>query len=360
METGDDGDEHLGVCSWPLNLGVSCLGLHASSENEPFYQKSASYMTRDQFDFVKNLVLSHPIISNETEFMQIAGLNSRVQTWAKGNRAGFRKLCYSTDLRFLCADFLQKEKIEETNAFTLKVASPLQSPIYPCCLDVTCVQVFVGMPNDYNISASFFTSTMSLQGIEDEAPLQDKHNTWVPYAYSILDIEVWRGERSRVSKALARDNRGESYAKTNAVAIMEEAKANTMHRLRGDAYFKWTDFSLEGSEGNEKSRRISLIFQQFKIANESYSEVVELRMWEHRESSEKPIYAFSIVLWAFMGVFLRLKGSRREVVTCNFPPFSVIKSIRELRDGKMMVVIVNIVIGMSLGRILHPPCNLLR
>uniref|UniRef100_A0A7S0EI87 Uncharacterized protein n=1 Tax=Hanusia phi TaxID=3032 RepID=A0A7S0EI87_9CRYP len=28
---------------------------------------------------------------------------------------------------------------------------------------------------------------------------------------------------------------------------------------------------------------------------------------------------------------------------------SVIKSIRELRDGKMMVVIVNIVIGMSLG-----------
>ena len=54
------------------------------------------------------------------------------------------------------------------------------------------------MPNDYNMSASYFSSTMSLQGTENEAPLADKHNTWVPYAHSILDIEVGRGrERAR-------------------------------------------------------------------------------------------------------------------------------------------------------------------
>ncbi|EKX40683.1 hypothetical protein GUITHDRAFT_113215 [Guillardia theta CCMP2712] len=286
--------------TWVYALGLSILVFlvwdwftphliqHASSESDPLYQKSVAFMTNDRFEFVKNLVLSHPIISNETEFLQISGLNSRVQTWAKGNRAGFRKLCYSSDLRFLCADFLQKEKIDETNAFVLKV--------------------FIGMPNDYNMSASYFSSSMSLQGTEDEAPLEDKHNTWVPYAHSILDIEVPKGiigGQLQLFEDGDRDNRGENYAKINAVAIVEEPRPNTLHRLRGDTYFKWTDYSMEGSEeSDDNRRRISLIFQQYKIANASYAEVTELKLWEHKASSEKPVYAFSIVLWSFMGVFL--------------------------------------------------------
>ena len=185
-------------------------------------------MDPEAFDELAGYVLQHPFVGNWTAPQREAGLVSRLHPWAHCNDKGFYKLCSSSDIRFLCEPFLKKVRQKGTNAFVLKL--------------------FAGYASDYDSKPSYFYSSLGLQG-SDGPEIEDGNNHWMPKVVSILDIQVpdsMRGGQLQVFEDTNLQERERGNINPAGAARVEEPAANTLHTLRGDMWYTFSDYTVDG------------------------------------------------------------------------------------------------------------------
>jgi len=203
----------------------------------------------EAFEELVGFVLKHPFVGNWTWAQETAAVVSMMHPWGHCNIDGFQQLCLKSDVRFLCEPLLKRVKEPNSNAFVLKLYMGYA------------VQVPAGMQGG------------QLQVFEDTNDKErDAHN-----------------------------------AHRAGPARMEAPAANSLHTLRGDTYYTFTDYDIEGivagawQEMPAEFRRMSIVFEQYIISNSSYHVTYEYDLWKIEHEQTEPVYAFGTVLWMCVG-----------------------------------------------------------
>ena len=187
-----------------------------------------NFIESETFEELSAYVLQHPFVGNWTNPQREAQVVSRVHPWAHCNDKGFYKLCASSDIRFLCDPFLKKVRQKGTNAFVIKL--------------------FAGYASDYDAKPSYFYSSLGMQG-SDGPQIEDGDNRWMPKVVNVLDIQVpnsMRGGQLQVLEDTNLQERESWNINTAGAARVEKPAANTLHTLRGDMWYTFSDYTIAG------------------------------------------------------------------------------------------------------------------
>jgi hypothetical protein len=113
--------------------------------------------------------------------------------------------------------------------------------------------------------------------------------------------------------------------------------------ISGQAYYTWTDFSLQHRpESPQEAARVSLILEQYKIGNESYSTTGELELWSTKARSYKGVYAFSAVLFGCGGAAVGAISSRQAVANMD-----IVGSVVPVLVGSAVAACIGMVVAFS-------------
>eukprot|EP00802_Teleaulax_amphioxeia_P017096 Tamp_17240.p1 GENE.Tamp_17240~~Tamp_17240.p1 ORF type:complete len:453 (-),score=98.22 Tamp_17240:45-1370(-) len=274
---------------------------HVINHDDAIYRRKDNFVDAEAFDELSAFVLQHPFVGNWTAAQESAAVVSMMHAWGHCNVNGFHRLCAKSDVRFLCEPFLKRVKEQGSNAFVLKL--------------------YAGYASDYDAAPSYFYSTLPLQG--DGGPhIDDSRNRWVPKTVSILDVQVpkdMHGGQLQVFEDTNDEARDTSFANVAGPARMEPPAANTLHTLRGDTYYTFTDYSIQGLVADAREempaefRRLSIVFEQYIIANSSYHGTSEYKLWKLHRDAERPVYAFGTVLWLCVGGVVGVAANARHL-----------------------------------------------
>ena len=248
-----------------------------------------NFVDAEAFEELVGFVLKHPFVGNWTWAQKTAAVVSMMHPWGHCNVDGFQQLCLKSDVRFLCEPLLKRVKEHNSNAFVLKL--------------------YMGYASDYAAAPSFFYSTLPLQGT-DGPGINDPKNRWAPKTVSIFDVQVpagMQGGQLQVFEDTNDKERDAHNAHRAGPARMEAPAANSLHTLRGDTYYTFTDYDIEGivagawQEMPAEFRRMSIVFEQYIISNSSYPGTYEYDLWQIDRERVESVYAFGTVLWMCVG-----------------------------------------------------------
>jgi hypothetical protein len=262
---------------------------HVINHDDPIYRRKDNFVDAEAFEELVGFVLQHPFVGNWTWAQKTAAVGSMMHPWGQCNVDGFQQLCLKSDVRFLCEPLLKRVKEHNSNAFVLKL--------------------YMGYASDYAAAPSFFYSTLPLQGTGGPG-IDDPKNRWAPKTVSIFDVQVpagMQGGQLQVFEDTNDRERDTSYANRAGPARMEPPAANTLHTLRGDTYYTFTDYNIAGVVAGEwqempaEFRRMSIVFEQYIISNSSYPGTYEYDLWQIDRERVESVYAFGTVLWMVVG-----------------------------------------------------------
>lgn len=174
---------------------------HTANYEDPLLTYDEKYLSEDNFKTISSFMNGSDMVEYLTDRAAASGKGFAIENWARFNVEGLKKLCYGEELRILCTPFLNELRIEGSNTFVLRA--------------------MVQLPTAYNMSASFFTASMGVQGVDTDPAVQDRWKQWVPQMVNFLHVQVPEGMvggQLQVFEDMRPDERELSYLSTEGPA----------------------------------------------------------------------------------------------------------------------------------------------